>query len=839
MSKAPPPAQLPSTSAPAPRAAHAAAVRVMSQLAATLALVLLLVAGFEWIGKPVGGLGSSLAALGLCFAVLAAGAWHLLQRGAVQAAAVLLLVGCVLALVAHAWLVRLGVHTTGLAGIAVIAVVAGAVAGLRVATGLTLLYLAAAASMAWAETRGYLPGQQTAQTLTLYNRVSGHVILAITGWLAAWLLYRLVGHTLTRAVSQAEQAQALLSIGSDWTWQMNAKGRITYLSDTFEAGTGRTREEFMRIDLPGGPQLVRDAGFEALIAAVKGRKPVRDVVFTAQCADGTLLSARGAGQPRYDDNGRYLGWHGVARNVTEERLAQVALEQARLETEAMLDNAIVGIAHIRNDRFERVNPTFETLFGRSANSLAGQHTQIVFDTVQEHDDFVASLFAEYKRVGTIDVERQFKRADGKTVDLRVRVRPIDPNHPRKAGSIWVAADITARRRAERELVQAKQDAEAANTAKSVFLATMSHEIRTPLNGVLGLSRLLQDSQLDDTRRKEYLAHLIGAAEMLTGIVSDVLDLSKIEAGHMQIEQLVFDLPGVVTSTFHTFAPLGRERGLQMRCTVADGVPTHVRSDPVRLRQILANYLTNALKFTPKGSITVDLAPGQHGRVRLAVTDTGVGVPPAVRERLFMPFSQADNSTTRRFGGSGLGLSICRQIAEKLGGEVGVESDGVSGSSFWAEVQLEAVAEADSADTSPGAKETGRALVGLHVLVAEDNPVNQLIVCAMLEKLGASTITANDGAQAFDLAVQHASSLTAVLMDLHMPVIDGLTATRRLRAEPRTAHLPVLALSAAVLEHERQAAGAAGMLGFIGKPVIEAELVSALAPLLKPAADPLA
>jgi PAS domain S-box-containing protein len=817
----------------APQAAHRSAVRVMSQLAAALALVLVLLGGYEWLAQTPSSLGGTRAVLGLCFAALAAGSGWLLQRGLVQGAAAVLLLGCVLALALHAWQIGLGVHTTALAAIAVLCVTAGAVAGLRVASVLCLLYVVAAGGLAWAETQGLLPGRQAAQALSLYDRVVGHVMLAISGWLAAWLSYRLVGTTLTQAVSQAEQAKTLLSIGSDWTWQMNSKGRITYLSDTFEAGTGRSREEFMRIDLPGGPQLMRDEGFQSLIAAFRARQPVRDVVITTTSADGTVLSARGAGQPRYDEQGRYLGWHGVARNVTQERLAQVALEQARLETEAVLDNAIVGIAYIRQGRFERVNPTFETLFCRSAASLLGKPTAIMFDTAQEHDAFVAELIAEYKRVGLVDVERQFKRPGAPDIDVRLRVRPLDPAHPREGGSIWVAADITARRRAERELVQAKQDAEAANQAKSAFLATMSHEIRTPLNGVLGLSRLLQDAKLDATRRQEYLTHLVGAAEMLTGIVSDVLDLSKIEAGHMQVEQLVFDLPGVVTSTFHTFAPLGRERGLQMLCTVAEGVPARVRSDPVRLRQILANYLTNALKFTAKGSITVRLSPslaGQSGRIRLTVTDTGVGVPAAVRERLFTPFSQADNSTTRRFGGSGLGLSICRQIAQKLGGEVGVDSDGVNGSSFWAEVQVEPVAEG-AAGLLDEADIAAQALAGLQVLVAEDNPVNLLIVCAMLEKHGASVITAEDGAQAFDLALQHAHTLHAVLMDLHMPVIDGLTATRRLRSEPHTAHLPVLALSAAVLEHERQAAGAAGMLGFIGKPVIEAELIGALAPLV--------
>jgi CheY-like chemotaxis protein len=359
---------------------------------------------------------------------------------------------------------------------------------------------------------------------------------------------------------------------------------------------------------------------------------------------------------------------------------------------------------------------------------------------------------------------------------------------------------------------------------------MSHEIRTPLNGVLGLARLLQPAGLDEARRREYLTHLIDAAELLTGIVSDVLDLSKIEAGHLEVEDIEFDLHGVVTSTFRTFAPLGRERGLQMHCTIDAAVPHAVRGDPVRLRQILANFLTNALKFTQRGGITVTVDPGHDsakGRVRVSVHDSGLGIRPEVRERLFMPFAQADSSTTRRFGGTGLGLSICRLLAERMGGEVGVDSDGAHGSTFWAELTLPAVAllNAQTAAADPAAP----MLAGRLILVAEDNPVNMLIVGAMLRRLGAEVLEADDGEKAVALARQHADALHAVLMDLHMPVVDGLAATRTLRADPRTAALPVFALSAAVLEHEREQAGAAGMNGFVAKPVVEVELLRALVP----------
>jgi len=506
-----------------------------------------------------------------------------------------------------------------------------------------------------------------------------------------------------------------------------------------------------------------------------------------------------------------------ARDVTE-------FDRTRREADAILDNASVGIALVRGRRFERVNPVWEGIFGMAPGSLTGQSTGRMFPDAESYAAFIRLSDGRQQRGALIDIEREFPHPDGRTVTVRLRARPVDAARPLERGTIWVAEDITERRRAAQELAQAKQQADAANEAKSAFLATMSHEIRTPLNGVLGLARLLQTPGLSEAERQEYLGHAVEAAELLTGLVSDVLDLSKIEAGHLDIEHIEFDLPGLVNSSFRSFATLGRERGLQMQCRVDAAVPQRVRGDPVRLRQILSNYLSNALKFTAQGHIELEVSLRSPATVRLAVTDSGVGVQAEARERLFQPFAQADSSTTRRFGGTGLGLSICRELALRMGGQVGVDSDGERGSTFWAEVVLEPVAVPADAPPPP---EPAQTLAGRLILVAEDNAVNMLIVGAMLRRLGAEVLEADDGEQAVLLAQAHAPRLHAVLMDLHMPGMDGLVATRRLRADARTAGLPIYALTAAVLEHDRQQAEAAGMDGFIGKPLVEAELMRAL------------
>ncbi|MBI5718467.1 MAG: PAS domain S-box protein [Burkholderiales bacterium] len=549
------------------------------------------------------------------------------------------------------------------------------------------------------------------------------------------------------------------------------------------------------------------------------------------------------------------------RDITE-------VERARRESDAILDNASVGIALVRRNRIERANAALEAMLGCAPGTLSGERASSLLPAAQAGEGHGARpTLHEDGPHDELDFEREVTRRDGRRILVRLRARPVDASQPQSAGTIWVVEDITARRTDEAALAQAKREAEAASQAKSAFLATMSHEIRTPLNGVVGLARLLQDERLDGSRRAEYLAHLADSAKLLSGIVSDVLDLSKIESGHLQVEHIVFDLHEVVQSTFAAFAALGQERGLAMRCQLDAGLPRHVRGDPVRLRQILANYLSNALKFTERGSVTLLAQPRPGSRVRLSVQDSGPGVAPDLQGKLFEPFLQADSSTTRRFGGTGLGLSICRQLARLMDGEVGVESagarvsvidgaidgakdstkdsandtgnDGRQGSLFWAELPLPAqLPPARPAGVAGPERPEARPLEGLQVLVAEDNAVNMLIVVAMLQRLGATVFEAGDGEMALLMAREHAGTLDAVLMDLHMPGCDGLAATRVLRIDAETAALPVFAFSAAVLDHERREAEAAGMNGFIAKPVEVGELLRVLGPLVAGAAGSL-
>ncbi|MFM2447183.1 MAG: hypothetical protein RI936_1630, partial [Pseudomonadota bacterium] len=442
----------------------------------------------------------------------------------------------------------------------------------------------------------------------------------------------------------------------------------------------------------------------------EGDGTVRDLRTLVRLHDGSerevLVTAAG-----FESEGTTLNVV-TLRDITE-------VERARRESDAILDNASVGIAFVRRNRIERANAALEAMLGCAPGTLTGELASTVLRAPQPVAGGAAAHAVPLDPAlqGGLDFEREVTRRDGRRILIQLRARPVDASQPEAAGTIWVVEDITERRAGEEALAQAKREAEAASQAKSAFLATMSHEIRTPLNGVVGLARLLQDERLDGSLRAEYLAHLADSATLLSGIVSDVLDLSKIESGHLQVERIVFDLHEVVQGTFAAFAALGQERGLAMRCQLDAGLPRHVRGDPVRLRQILANYLNNALKFTERGTVTLLAQPRPGSRVRLSVQDSGPGIVPALHDKLFEPFLQADSSTTRRFGGTGLGLSICRQLAHLMEGYVGVESDGMNGSLFWAELPLPAqLPPALPTGATGGERPAARPLEGLHVLV---------------------------------------------------------------------------------------------------------------------------
>jgi PAS domain S-box-containing protein len=597
-------------------------------------------------------------------------------------------------------------------------------------------------------------------------------------------------------------------------------GRMLMLNPQFERLIGCEPGELDGMTVPESGLWTDEVERRAYLAQLEARGRLKDYAATMNFRGrGPVPVAINAALFEHEGRRCILG---TVRDVS-------GTQQRDLQYEAILQNASLGIAFTQDRCFQHVNPRFEEILGWPAGSLVGQSGRAVWPSDAAYAEIGRLAGPLLQSGAAFEGEFEMVRRDGQVFWASVRARAIDPRRPGSVGTIWIIDDITERRRSADALAEERDQAESASRAKSEFLANTSHEIRTPLNGLLGLVRLAQDPALAPGKLREYLEHIDDSAQALAGLISDILDLSKIEAGRLTLEQVDFDLHQLLGSVRDAYTELAAAKGLGFRFELGAGVPRWVNGDPMRLRQIVANYLSNALKFTDRGAIEVRALRRADGGTRIEVCDSGPGIPPALQTRLFHPFSQADASTTRRYGGTGLGLSICRQLAVLMGGGVGMLSTPGEGSRFWADLPLRASSAPPVAQATRFAPVD--ALAGARILLVEDHPVNTLVAEATLAHWGAQVVTTGNGALAVEAvaaATAAGEPFDAVLMDLQMPVLGGVDATIAIRRTHGAMLLPVIALTADVLVSERENAMRQGMNDFLSKPIDPERLVRVLA-----------
>ncbi len=488
---------------------------------------------------------------------------------------------------------------------------------------------------------------------------------------------------------------------------------------------------------------------------------------------------------------------------------------------------------------------FEKVYGLPPEQLLGQSRETLLkrDATTPREQIAAHLAQLAGHVVFKNFEYQVRIQTNEIRWVSVSGVPHFDGTGQFAGYRGTGSNITERKRAEAKLRQAVQMAQAANLAKSRFLATMSHEIRTPMNGILGMAQMMLQATPNEAQRTDYARTILSSGHTLLALLNDILDLSKIEAGKFQVESTAFAPEALLQETCNLFSSAAQTKGLQIDCRWHGPPGQRYLADARRLRQMIANLAGNALKFTARGHVRIDArqieCEEQTAVLEFSVQDSGIGVAGDKIDLLFKPFSQGDSSTTREFGGSGLGLSIVRQLAQAMGGEVGVESQKGQGSNFWFRIRAQRVVDVvDSrvavrsvlvqADSQPATY----TLQG-HLLVAEDNSVNAMVIQSLLSTLGVTMTLVGDGQQAVDAVSGGALNppVSLILMDLHMPVMDGYTATqliRQMEAEKKQPRLPIIALTADAFQEDHQHCLEVGMDDFLTKPISIEVLTTALA-----------
>lgn len=524
-----------------------------------------------------------------------------------------------------------------------------------------------------------------------------------------------------------------------------------------------------------------------------------------------------------DERDAPLHMAGTLQDITQRKLSELSIQEESARTKALMDVANDGIV-ILNMEFEAVsaNTRFADMLGYSLDELIGMRTWDWDANLSEEE--VRGRFSKLPTLRST-LQSRHRRKDGSEYDVEISVGgAIIGGEPL---AVAVCRDITERKNLEQRLTRAKDKAEAANRAKSEFLANMSHEIRTPMNGIFGMLQVLQMTNRDETQQV-YIVSAMQSAKRLTNLLSDMLDLSRIEANRFSLKCEAFDLFEVVEQVGELFRPTAQQSGVELVSRVDAAIPRRVLGDAARLQQILTNLIGNAFKFTQEGRVVVEVSAvdspeSDAFQVKFMISDTGIGIPEEKLEMLFRPFTQVCEGYRREYQGAGLGLSICKRLVELMGGSIVIESELERGSTVSFTIRL-GVEESGGESTVP--HDTNHAVGGrtLRLLLAEDDAVNRLATSTLLERHGHEVVCVENGEEAVSRLREEPFDL--VLMDIQMPVMDGLEAIgaiRRGEAGDKARGLPVIAMTAYAMERDRIQFLDAGMDGYIAKPVEMDEL----------------
>jgi PAS domain S-box-containing protein len=589
------------------------------------------------------------------------------------------------------------------------------------------------------------------------------------------------------ALQQAEQALAaehnllrtLLDNIPDRVYVKDQQGRktVTNIADTLASG-GKIAEDVLgKSDFDLYPRELAErfwqddqAVLQSGVAVLNREEPGRD-------PQGNPVWVMTTKAPLYDQQGNVLGLVGIGRDVTEKKRAEAELLRQKQFFEALNLNSPVAVVVLDpQETIVSCNPAFEQMYGYRAEEIIGANLDLLITTPEIRAEAVA--YTQQALTSLVHETGKRRRKDGQLITVELFGVPVTVSGE-KVGTLAIYHDITS-------LDQARKEAEQANQAKSEFLANMSHEIRTPMNGVIGMLELALATSLTDEQR-DYLSISLESAETLLALINDILDFSKIEAQKFELEQVDFDLRNTIEDVAYMLAKRVQDKGLELVCLVHPDLCTQINGDPGRLRQIFVNLIGNAIKFTHQGEIVIRAEPLAETEtqvtIRFSVSDTGIGIPKERQAAVFDRFTQADGSTTRKYGGTGLGLTICKQLVETMGGQIHVESEPGTGSTFWFTLKFEKQILSQAANSLPALSQIEVQVQGVRVLCVDDNATNRKVLVKMAEGFGYRIEAAASGAKALEMlqtAVRENDPYRITLLDMQMPGMDGEQTAREIK-----------------------------------------------------------